>query len=456
MSKFTTGLAVSAIASFLALPIYAQTADLGGRVEQLEQELKILKRQLELEKEANTEKEKVTPVLSAGASGFSFRSADTNFFLRLRGYVQADGRFFPNDSAGGIANDTFLLRRVRPIFEGTVYDKFDFKIMPDFGSNFSLSSANDPFIQDAFVNARFTPEFQVQIGKFKGPVDLERLQSAANLLFIERGHPTSLAPNRETGVMIQGDVFDSKLYYAAGVFNGVQDSGSEDFETVDDDKEVAGRLFATPFKTSKHEALRGLGFGVGGSYGSQDGTPGTLRSPGQQAIFTYTGGTSPVVSDGVHWRFAPQGYYYYGPFGVFGEYIVSDQTIRKTSTPTAKMRARNSAWMISMSYILTGEQNTWKGFTPKNPFKPSENHWGAFEIAARVHQLDIDDHVFPNFASAATSTSGATSFGAGVNWYLNKNFKFNVDYEHTDFDGGSSPLLQNGEDVIMTRAQVSF
>jgi phosphate-selective porin OprO/OprP len=455
MLNLKRGLAVSGLSAFFILPVEAQT-DLNTRIEKLEQELIDLKHQLQTEKEAAAEKAKTAPIISAGAGGFSLRTGQTNFFLRLRGYVQADARFFPNDSAAGTANDTFLLRRVRPIFEGTVYDKFDFKIMPDFGSNYSLTSANDPFIQDAFVNARFKPWFQVQIGKMKGPVDLERLQSAANLLFVERGHPTSLAPNRETGVLFQGDVFDSKLYYGVGIFNGVQDSGSEDFETVDDDKEVAGRIFATPFKDSKTEALRGLGFGVGGSYGNQSGTPGILRSPGQQAIFSYTGVTNAVVSDGVHWRIAPQAYYYYGPFGVFGQYIISDQTIRKPAATAGKLRARNSAWMIAGSYFLTGETNSWKAVSPNRPFDPTQGAWGAFELAARVHHLDIDNRVFPNFASAATSTSGAMSFGAGLNWHLNKNFKFNLDYEHTDFEGGSSPLLQNGEDVIMTRAQISF
>src|SRR4051812_26285760 len=80
MLKLKLGMAVGSVGAFLAIPAFGQT-DLSGRVEQLEQELKILKRQLELEKESATAKEKTTPVLSAGASGFSFRSADTNFFL---------------------------------------------------------------------------------------------------------------------------------------------------------------------------------------------------------------------------------------------------------------------------------------------------------------------------------------------------------------------------------------
>jgi phosphate-selective porin OprO/OprP len=399
-------------------------------------------------------------VLSAGANGFSFRSADTNFVLKVRGYIQADARFYPDDHASTAPNDTFLLRRVRPIFEGTVWDKFDYRLMLDFGSNVSLSSANDPFVQDAYVNWRLFPEFQIQAGKFKEPVSLERLQSGSNLLFVERAYTSQLAPNRDVGFMLQGDLFDARLNYAIGAFNGTADGGSADFETADDEKDIAARIFANPFKDSKVDALRGLGFGVSGTIGNQEGALRSYVSAGQQTIFSYNPAnvgtnTVTVVADGEHWRIAPQGYYYIGPFGLFGEYVISEQKIRKNN-PTQFGRFQNRAWTVSASYFLTGEENSFKAVTPKRPFNLSEGGWGALEIAARVQQLDVDDAIFPLFANPNTSVSKATTWGGGVNWYLNKNFKLNFDYEKTDFKGGTSPLLAKGEQVVLTRAQISF
>src|SRR5688572_20508494 len=226
--------------------------DLRKHIEELDQKVRILERKTELDKEASTEKAKTAASVSAGANGFSLRSADTNFVLKLRGYIQADARFYADDHSAGNANDTFLLRRVRPILEGTVFEKYDFRLMLDFGSGVTASAANDAYVQDAYVNARFLPQFQIQAGKFKEPVDLERLQSGANLLFVERGYPTQLAPNRDVGLQIQGD-FDgapgSSLFsYAVGAFNGVADGGSGDIETADDEKDVAARIFAHPFK----------------------------------------------------------------------------------------------------------------------------------------------------------------------------------------------------------------
>ena len=67
------------------------------------------------------------------------QSADTNFTLRLRGGFQVDGRFYGD---GGTAHDTFLLRRVRPIIEGTVFEKYDYRVMLDFGSGVTSSTAS--------------------------------------------------------------------------------------------------------------------------------------------------------------------------------------------------------------------------------------------------------------------------------------------------------------------------
>src|SRR5436190_486285 len=128
MLKKETGWIAVGLGALLALPVNAQE-DLRSKVEELEQQLRIVKRQIEVDKETAGEKSKTTPVVSAGASGFSIRSADTNFVLKIRGYIQADGRFFPGDNNPTAPNDTFLLRRVRPIFEGTVFEKFDYRLM---------------------------------------------------------------------------------------------------------------------------------------------------------------------------------------------------------------------------------------------------------------------------------------------------------------------------------------
>jgi phosphate-selective porin OprO/OprP len=288
------------------------------------------------------------------------------------------------------------------------------------------------------------------------------LQSGANLLFVERGFPTQLIPNRDVGFQLQGDLFGGALSYAAGVFNGVADGGSGDFETADDDKDAAGRIFTHPFKNTGIGPLKGLGIGVAGTYGNQEGALRTLVSPGQQRFFGYRSGvgtnavTANVLADGSHWRVSPQGYYYWGPFGLFGEYVISDQQVRRDDGVATFARIRNTAWQIAASYILTGEENSFKALVPKQPFSLRGGGWGAWEVAARFGQLDVDDDAFPLFANPATSATEATSWGVGLNWYLTRNLKVNLNYEQTDFKGGTSPLLAKGEKAILTRIQVAF
>lgn len=430
------------------------------RIEELEQRVKIQDRKNELDAEAVAEKAKTAASVSIGAGGFQVRSADSNFVMRVRGGLQADGRFFVGDS---VANDTFLLRRVRPILEGTVFGKFDYRLMADFASGVTQTTANNGSILDAYLNARLWPGFQIQAGKFKEPVGLERLQSWRNLLFVERGFPTQLVPNRDTGLMVHGGFGDNALYYQVGVFNGTTDGGSSDFDANDGDKDVAARLFAQPFKRSSVEALRGLGLGVAGTIGDHSGTPRTYVSDGAQRFFTYlTGtGTQPnVVNDGQTWRVTPQGYYYWGPFGVFAEYVLSSQELRQAGGGVgagSRARFQNTAWQIAASFFLTGEHNSFEPVSPRKSFNPAAGDWGAWEITARVGELDLDNAAFPVFANPAQSATRAFSWGAGLNWHLNRNVKLQFNYVHTDFEGGdANPALVQPEHLFLSRAQFAF
>ena len=426
----------------------------------LEQKVKILERRNESKEEAAAEKAKSTPAVTIGSGGLAISSADSNFVLRVRGGLQADGRFFAGDS---VANDMFLLRRVRPILEGTVFGRFDYRLMADFASGATQTTANNASILDAYINARLLPGFQIQAGKFKEPVGLERLQSWRNLLFVERGFPTQLVPNRDTGVIMHGGFWNNALYYQAGVFNGTADGGSSDYDANDGDKDFAARLFVQPFKQTCVEALRGLGLGVAGTIGDHAGAPRTSVSDGGQRFFTYLTGTGAqpnVINDGETWRVTPQGYYYLGPFGVIGEYVVSSQRLRQAGGgPGAGSRARlkNTAWQVGASYFLTGEDNSFEPVTPRKSFSPATGDWGAWEVTARVGELDVDNASFPIFANPAQSATKAFSWAAGLNWHLNRNVKLQFNYVNTDFKGGgANPALAQRGHLFLSRAQFAF
>jgi phosphate-selective porin OprO and OprP len=432
---------------------------IGSRFEALDQKVRILERKGELDSEAAAAKSKTATTVTAGASGFAISSADNNFVLRIRGGVQTDGRFYAGNST---ANDTFLLRRVRPIIEGKVYEKFDYRVMVDFASGVSLSAPNNSSVLDAYGDLRLYPEFNIRVGKFKEPVGLERLQSWSNLRFVERGFPTQLLPNRDTGIMLHGGLFDARLNYELGMFNGTPDGGSSDFEVSDTDKDVAARLFTHPFKKSGGSALRGLGFGVAGTFGKQNRVPRAYNTHGSQRFFGYRNGTAAaqpnVLGDGTQWRLSPQAYWYWGRFGLFGEYAISSQELRQAGGGAGSVGTlRNTGWQIEASYFLTGDENSYRPVSPSKPFTLGGKGWGAFELTARAGELDPDDAAFPIFADPAISAARAFSWGFGFNWHLNRFFKVTLNYENTDlkgFDGSYTGI--DKERVILTRLQATF
>src|SRR5206468_9644169 len=88
--------------------------DLRKRLEELEQKLKILERQKEVEQEVSASKAKDAATVVAGKDGFVIKSADGAHQLKIRALLQTDGRFWGDDQVKP-ATDTFELRRARPI-----------------------------------------------------------------------------------------------------------------------------------------------------------------------------------------------------------------------------------------------------------------------------------------------------------------------------------------------------
>ncbi len=300
----------------------------------------------------------------------------------------------------------------------------------------------------------------MRVGKFKTPVDLERLQSASDIVFAERALATNLAPNRDVGLQLSGDIGTGTFIYAAGVFNGVPDLGNGDGD-VSDAKDFAARVFLQPFKTG---SLAGLGFGVAGSTGIERGTTAapqlaSYRTPGQQTWFRYLSSTTTpatnVFADGTRQRLAPQAYWYNGRLGLQGEYILSWQEVTRAGVENLKLQ--HTAWQTTGSFFLTGEKNSWKSVTPKKGFDPAAGTFGALELAARYSELSIDDATFPAFANPASTPSKAKAWAVGLNWYLAKAIKVVLDYEHTTFDGGTATGDdRESENLVVTRVQHSF
>ena len=458
--------------------------------------LSVVERNQEIAAEEAAKKATTAPNISFNDKGFVIKSADNQHALRLGGTLQLDDRQYVNQAND--ANNQFIVRRARVYASGTLWKYIDFRFMPDFGLVDAQNLRNTAIIADAWLNFKAIPEVQVQVGKYKPPLGLEMLQSDQNTVFMERSATTQLQPSRALGVQVHGLLFDDELSYAVGVFS---ESPNNYTQTVDTTLGygIAARLFARPFVNDADE-LSGLGFGVAGSY-ANDFDP---SASGNNAIsnglnsyasdtgvtfFNWQSGTGSPTRDGAIYRIIPQGFYYYGPFGIQAEYILQSQGVELVGAGATNPQIRDTSWgwQTTLSYNLTGEDNSFDSLTPKNNFDffqtDDPDAVGLWQIAFRADQLQLDEDLFqrlPGSTSTTTAASGTTannaqtnargfnSYSLGFNWYLNPNIRAYANFVYTQWyysaNGGTSGIgvpsnnsnITNNEFGITTRLQLFF
>ena len=475
-----------------------------------------------------------SPQVSLNSKGFAISSPDGSWRFRLGGYAQADSKTFIDDNkpaALGASNpliqaDNFNLRRARLVISGSYSRFLDFYVAPEFsgyGSSLAGSSVNglsnaapafSTSLYDAYADVRFAPFLVLRGGKFKSPFGLEQLQSITDMTFLVRSLATDLVPNRDVGFMFWGNVLD-RFTYQAAILNGSLDlNGSKGDGSAHDGRTFMARLFAMPFAKDGPEALTGLGFGLAMSTGHQDpvyskgavigtGLPSFKTVGGEATFFQYIGGPQTTASStgtvsttmqansavvlGNEFRFSPQAYYYYGPFGLVGEYVQDDERIAGSNQTSFSLASAgiheidNHAWQFTGSWIITGEkkgyvarqermrQTSWGGVVPKRSLEHAGNPfgYGAWEIAARYSALDIDPTAFQQvgtsgsnklyFAADPTkSPQAAREWGVALNWYLNTNLRIAFDYEQTKFKGYGNSFVLPTEKVFAQRMQLVF
>jgi phosphate-selective porin OprO/OprP len=102
-------------------------------------------------------------------------------------------------------------------------------------------------------------------------------------------------------------------------------------------------------------------------------------------------------------------------------------------------------WYVQGAWTLTGERRSWNasyggfaGIRPSAAIDPGAGHWGAWEIAARYSDLDLNfDAGAPNSAAVAGHTvrGGEQKITSlGLNFYPNNFVRFLLDYQWVNID----------------------
>ena len=157
-----------------------------------------------------------------------FTLVTPNQTLSIGGLLQLDGRFFTGEHQN---NSTFLVRRARVFFTGTLYDTFTYMLIPRW------DNMNSDIYQ-AWVEFLCPQWAKLRVGLYKEPFSLEALTHDAYLTFAERSLVVfNYLQILDIGAMFYGKVANDQIEYGVGFFNG----RGEKFDN-NNNKEFIGRI----------------------------------------------------------------------------------------------------------------------------------------------------------------------------------------------------------------------
>jgi phosphate-selective porin OprO/OprP len=290
----------------------------------------------------------------------------------------------------------------------------------------------------------------VRVGYFKPPISHEDLQSSAHLHLMEYSLLNHLLPDHDTGIMIFGHPAGTVEYQLA-VMNGVKKGAGGD---VNDDLDWLVRFMLTPFAPGGNKWIKGLALGGSFSWGhtrAADFTniPGeNLGTPTGFHYFSWTG-----APHGQRTRYGAELMWYAGPVHLNAEWLRVEQDVA-AGGPTVNIPV--TAWYVEGGFVLTGEDSTFKGVKPTNPFDPANRKFGAFQICVRYSTLNVDPKAFTYGFAPADHTRSADEYGVCLNWWLNTRIKVQVMYDHTTLARYSGSPASLSDDAILFRFQLKF
>jgi phosphate-selective porin OprO/OprP len=414
-------LPVTVLAALIPLPVHGQTAATGSTA----------RVSAEQQKPENFPRVEWAdhPSLRLG------RGTRVDFRARFQWDVRrSDALFGDNDDAETGALD---VARRRVGIEGEILNVVDYQLEGELQSSESW--------RDAYANYKQFDVLQVQAGKFKLPFSLDENTSATNLDFVYRSRAAeSLAPGRDVGVMLHGRLAGRRLRYEGGMFrHDGRNARIRDSERVYGGSTFGGRIVVLPFTRSKHLG-RTLHIGVATTSGEvPEGFPALRARTAFDARYyrpdVFVSGNRTRVGIEAQWR--P------GPVSIKAEMIrLSQERLEQSVEDTALSPLVGRGWYVSGTWALTGER---KASGLDNPRRPVlRGGPGAIELACRIESL--------RFASGSGGTDFSESPRAddilgnrdravtlGVNWYLNRWFKLQLNGIHeTISDPSQGPLPQ--------------
>jgi phosphate-selective porin OprO/OprP len=544
MTKFSVSLLAGTTLIALSSPGLAQTQKTDARVDQLEQQLRDVERQLAEIKAAQAQNDPTAAVVDLKRSTsdqyvdlnktvsalprssidngrLQITSSDGRFSAALRTLIQFDSGYYMQEHSANLLPAAYgnnfssgsNFRRVYLNLQGRVFGDWSYNANFDFGG--SGGTETPGHIQSVYLEYDGAAPWAFRIGAYPPPASLEDSTASGDTIFLERNSPSDLQRNIGGG---DGRDAVSVLYatptvYGALSFTGdkiqtgakaLAAAGATAASTFDEQEAVLGRLSWLPISEDHAHWL----IGVNGTYviklpeSVAYGLPNLSNTPGATALNSFTFSDPPeftfdsngytLANTGAlnanhvsQWGVETAGNWHslYGQAGYYGFEVDRSQVAYATTTGTQIVQPNAdhfSGWYVQGTWLLTGEERLYNvgtgAFTPPlvtTPLNFAKGEWGAFELAGRYSDLNLNDHVNDTsnvqIANAAGVPAGTHTydffntvrggdqrvFTAGLNWYPNNVVRFAVNYEliqNSKLQSGSSPNPLTGVTTATTGA----
>ena len=544
MTKFSVSLLAGAALIALSSPGLAQTQKTDARVDQLEQQLRDVEKQLAEIKAAQAQNDPTAAVVDLKRSTsdqyvdlnktvsalprssidngrLQITSSDGRFSAALRTLIQFDTGYYMQEHSANLLPAAYgnnfssgsNFRRVYLNLQGRVFGDWSYNANFDFGG--SGGTETPGHIQSVYLEYDGAAPWAFRIGAYPPPASLEDSTASGDTIFLERNSPSDLQRNIGGG---DGRDAVSVLYatptvYGALSFTGdkiqtgakaLAAAGATAASTFDEQEAVLGRLSWLPISEDHAHWL----IGVNGTYviklpeSVAYGLPNLSNTPGASALNSFTFSDPPeftfdsngytLANTGAlnanhisQWGVETAGNWHslYGQAGYYGFEVDRSQVAYATTTGTQIVQPNAdhfSGWYGQGTWLLTGEERLYNvgtgAFTPPlgtTPLNFAKGEWGAFELAGRYSDLNLNDHVNDTsnvqIANAAGVPAGTHTydffntvrggdqrvFTAGLNWYPNNVVRFAVNYEliqNSKLQSGSSPNPLTGVTTATTGA----
>src|SRR5262245_46041355 len=302
--------------------------------------------------------------------------------IDFRARFQADARSF----SGVEGESSFEFRRARVGIQGALLKRLEFELEGE------LLDPENPW-RDVYLNYRYRPSLEFQVGRFKVPFGLDQLIRITDQDYLFRSRAADLlTPGRDTGLMVHGRFFKKSLNYQVGMFRSDGDNAGAGQRTA------AVRLTAMPFRwLPAPRLLKKLTVGVAAT---QSELPEGLNSLRGRTLSRHTFFDRVFVS-GNRTRLGTEADWSHGPFSIRGEWLQLEDTRRNQGVRGQDLpNLVGRGWYVSGTWMVTGEKKG-RGVKPRKE-SLREGGWGAGEMAARYEELRFGSraHAVPAITQA--------------------------------------------------------